>query len=113
MIWFDVLVFVLAIVVHEFGHYCGFLFVGSKPRFYWSSGAILSQPVSLNGLRLIDMFLVALWGVAAGFFVLFLFADTFMFMAYAVTCSLDVAVMVQIHELIKTFGKTAPVGNFR
>ncbi len=96
----DLILFVIAVIVHEIGHYIGFLYFGSKPtvKFMWW-GISVGENVYLE-LKPIQFYIVLIIGIGAGWFVIS-YANLLGISAYILTSSANILNIIGIFNLSK------------
>lgn len=88
------LVFVFALIVHEFGHYCAFRYFGFKPLIRWHSGALCIGEDAMYSLNARQLVIVGAAGVVAGFVAIAVLSDSLvLWLLYCVGCCYDLAVI--------------------
>lgn len=85
----DCILIIIAIIVHEYGHYVAFAGYGVKPKITYHWWGIRIGNYETYALTPMQFAVVALSGVFAGFVPIFLIGDKMFWWMYLAACAVD------------------------
>lgn len=91
--------FLVAIPLHEFGHYIGFKLYGYTPKieFKWRKGTIeIGKNVRYNMTEKATYFML-LMGIFLGMFPMWILGNSVFFMGYCLMCCIDIAQLFSLN----------------
>lgn len=87
----EIIIFLIGIVVHEFGHFAHYLYKGYNPKFIWLWVGPAVEPTSKN-IPVKDVMINILIAIFSGLYVLAeLSASKIIIFAYITACFVDLA----------------------
>lgn len=100
--WIDYLPLLIAIPLHELGHYIGYRIFNYKPSLRFTPyGILIGENVHLD-LKPIQAYIITVLGILAGYFYLwFLHGPIEVVFLYFVLCSIDIVNIINIFNVKK------------
>jgi hypothetical protein len=99
----EIIIFVLAVIVHEIGHYLSYISLGVKPsiKLTWFGGILMGGNVYYK-LTPLKAYFVNVSGILYGAVVLsMLHVSINLWLIYVISCSIDVVNVLQLLSLPK------------
>jgi len=95
-----ILIWILvALIIHELGHYIGFRIYGIKPKLAWHYGAITIGEKEMYLLNSKQAVIVGLAGIIAGLIMIIITLPSLAFyLGYFIACSFDLSVIMMYIE---------------
>jgi Ni/Fe-hydrogenase subunit HybB-like protein len=92
----------VALIIHELGHYIGFRIYGIKPKLAWHYGAVTIGEKEMYLLNSRQAVIVGLAGIIAGLIVIIITLPSLAFyLGYFIACSFDLSVIMMYAETCK------------
>jgi hypothetical protein len=98
---YSVLIFILAIIVHELGHYLGYKLAKRKPFFQFKWYLIYAECENRLTLTLKQYFSIGLLGISFGLIVISFTNDSIFILTYLLACCIDFSIIFEILSVPK------------
>jgi len=103
MEWINIILLVIALIVHELGHYAAYRLIGKKPnvKFKWY-GILIGENVWYS-LKPFEAYIVSIAGIIAGF--LIIINNYELTLIYFLMCCIDIVNIISIVDIEKKYKK--------
>jgi hypothetical protein len=103
MEWINIILLVIAIIVHELGHYVAYKIIGKKPdiKFKWY-GILIGENI-WHTLKPFEAYIVSIVGIITGFFIVM--NNYELTLIYLLMCCIDIVNIILIMGIKKEYKK--------
>jgi len=103
MEWINIILLVIALIVHELGHYVAYRLIGKKPdiKFKWY-GILIGENIWYS-LKPFEAYIVSIAGIITGFFIVM--NNYELTLIYFLMCCIDIVNIISIIGIEKKYKK--------
>ena len=103
MEWINIILLVIALIVHELGHYIAYRIIGKKPdvKFKWY-GILIGENV-WHSLKPLEAYIVSIAGIITGF--LIVMNNYELTLIYFIMCCIDIVNIISVIGIEKKYKK--------